>query len=96
MFIPGKEGKKKKGRSGSNSGSKPGSRSSTPVQTSDQASDTLTQAAKSLKDGEEFVISCRFIITSRCDENLQKIPKQPTNNPIDLYPLESSFNAGGA
>ena len=77
VFIPGKEGKKKKGRSGSNSGSKPGSRSSTPVQTSDQASDTQaadTQAAKSLKDGEEFVISCRFVITSRCNENLQKIP----------------------
>lgn len=74
VFIPGKDGKKKKGRSGSNSGSKPGSRSSTPIQTSEQASDTLTQAAKSLKDGEEFVLPRRFVITYRYTENRQKIP----------------------
>lgn len=51
VFMQGKDGKKKKGKSGSNSGSKPGSRSSTPVQ-SDQSTDTLSQAAKSLKEGK--------------------------------------------
>ncbi|XP_066929749.1 general transcription factor IIF subunit 1-like [Clytia hemisphaerica] len=53
MLIQGKDGKKKK-KNGSNNGSKPTSRSSTPVQhQKDQdssTSDTLSQAAKSLKD----------------------------------------------
>ena len=61
----GKDGKKKKVRSGSNSGSKPGSRSSTPIQNDQTSSETLSQAVKSLKEG---------IIVMLCNKDL--IPLQ--------------------
>ena len=59
IYILGKEGKKRKNRSGSNSSSAPGSRSGTPIPIGDGASDTLSQAAKSLKDSElTFKCTC--------------------------------------